>query len=215
MLMEIYNTLCNHYGQQHWWPGDSCDEIIIGAILTQNTNWQNVEKAINNLKNADCLSFEKLHALDTNALAALIRPAGYYNIKAGRIKNFLNWLFDNYNGSIETLENFDTDRLRQELLTVRGIGKETADSILLYAFARAVFVVDAYTWRIMSRHRLIEPDIDYEELRAFFEYNLPPDEKLFNEYHALLVRLGKENCKTKARCQNCPLEHLPHENQDI
>ena len=121
MLMEIYNTLYKHYGPQHWWPGDGCDEIIIGAILTQNTNWQNVEKAINNLKNASCLSFEKLHALDTDSLAALIRPAGYYNIKAGRIKNFLNWLFDNYNGSIETLENFDTDRLRQELLTVKGI----------------------------------------------------------------------------------------------
>ena len=213
-LMEIYNVLYNHYGPQYWWPGDGRDEIIIGAILTQNTNWQNVEKAINNLKNADCLSFEKLYALDTDALAGLIRPAGYYNVKAGRIKNFLNWLFDNYNGNIETLENFDTDRLRQEFLTVRGIGKETADSILLYAFARAVFVVDTYTWRIMSRHRLIEPETDYEQLREFFEYNLPHNEELFNEYHALLVRLGKENCRTRAGCADCPLRHLPHEVQE-
>ena len=210
-LMKIYKLLYNHYGAQHWWPGQERDEIIIGAILTQNTNWQNVEKAINNLKNADCLSVEKLHILDLETIANLIRPSGYYNVKAKRIKNFLEWLFDNYTGNLESLENLDTDRLREELLTVKGIGKETADSILLYAFERAVFVVDSYTWRIMSRHGLIDSDVEYEEVRALFEYNLTRDEKLFNEYHALLVRVGKEHCKTKANCLGCPLRHLPHD----
>lgn len=211
VLMEIYELLYNHYGPQQWWPGQSCDEIITGAILTQNTNWRNVEKAINNLKDADCLNVEKLHSLDVEVLAEFIRPAGYYNIKARRIKNFLDWLFCNYNGSLESLEEISTDRLREELLTVKGIGKETADSILLYAFDRAVFVVDAYTWRIMNRHQLIDSDIEYEEMRSLFEYNLARDEKLFNEYHALLVRLGKEHCKTKANCSGCPLRHLPHD----
>lgn len=210
-LMEIYELLYDHYGPQHWWPGEQCDEIIIGAILTQNTNWQNVEKAINNLKNTNCLSLDKLHALALEDFAQLIRPAGYYNIKAKRIKNFLDWLFDNYNGDLQTLENLNTDTLREELLTVKGIGKETADSILLYAFERPIFVIDRYTWRIMSRHRLIDSDIDYEELQGLFERNLPRNETLFNEYHALLVRLGKEHCKSKANCAKCPLKHLPHD----
>ncbi len=210
-LMEIYELLYDHYGPQHWWPGQSREEIIIGAILTQNTNWKNVEKAIANLKNANCLSIRQLHAIAIEALAELIRPAGYYNIKARRIKNFLDWLFNNYDGNLEKVEELDANRLREELLTVKGIGKETADSILLYAFGRAVFVVDTYSWRIVSRHRLIDPDSDYEELRELFEYNLPQDEKLFNEYHALLVRIGKEYCKTKANCTDCPLQHLPHD----
>ena len=210
-LMEIYNLLYDHYGPQHWWPGQSREEIIMGAILTQNTNWKNVEKAITNLKNANCMSIGQLHAIAPEALAELIRPAGYYNIKARRVKNFLDWLFDNYDGSLERVEELDTNRLREELLTVKGIGKETADSILLYAFGRTVFVVDTYTWRIMSRHRLVDPDIDYEELRDFFEHNLPQDEKLFNEYHGLLVRIGKEHCKTTANCTDCPLQHLPHD----
>ena len=210
-LTQIYELLYNHYGPQHWWPGNGCDEIIIGAILTQNTNWKNVEKAINNLKTAEKLSVEKLHSLEIETLAELIRPSGYYNIKAGRIKNFLDWLFENYNGSIENLQALDTERLREELLSVKGIGKETADSILLYAFERTVFVVDTYTWRVMSRHRLIDSDVDYEELRMLFECNLASDEKLFNEYHALLVRLGKEHCRGKANCANCPLQQLPHD----
>ena len=210
-LMEIYNLLYDHYGPQHWWPGQSREEIAIGAILTQNTNWKNVEKAITNLKEANCLGIEQLHAIAIESLAEIIRPAGYYNIKARRIKNFLDWLFDNFEGGLERVEELDTDRLREELLSVNGIGKETADSILLYAFGRAVFVVDTYTWRIMSRHRLIDPETDYEELRELFEYNLPQDEKLFNEYHALLVCIGKEYCKPKANCTKCPLRDLPHD----
>ena len=209
-LTEIYQLLYDAFGPQHWWPGQTRFEIITGAILTQNTNWANVEKAITNLKAADLLTPEKLHQLDVSQLAELIRPAGYYNIKAKRLKNFINWLFENYDGKLTNLENLDTDRLRAELLAVRGVGRETADSILLYAFDRPIFVVDAYTARIAFRHQLIEPDADYERLRELFQSNLPQDTKLFNEYHALLVRVGKEFCRPKARCPGCPLEKLPH-----
>ena len=209
-LTEIYQLLFDCFGPQHWWPGQTQFEIITGAILTQNTNWANVEKAIANLKSADCLSPERLYHLDVSQLAEFIRPAGYYNIKAKRLKNFINWLFDNYDGKPTNLENLDTGQLRAELLAINGIGRETADSILLYAFDSPIFVVDAYTARIASRHQLIEPDANYEQLRELFQSNLPQDTKLFNEYHALLVRAGKEFCKPKARCPGCPLEKLPH-----
>ena len=209
-LTEIYDLLFDRFGPQHWWPGQTQFEIITGAILTQNTNWTNVEKAITNLKSADCLTPEKLHNLDVSQLAELIRPAGYYNIKAKRLKNFINWLFDNYDGKPTSLETIDTGQLRTELLAINGIGRETADSILLYAFERPIFVVDAYTARIAFRHRLIQPDADYEQLRELFQSNLQQDTQLFNEYHALLVRAGKEFCKPKARCPGCPLEELPH-----
>jgi len=209
-LTEIYQLLFDRFGPQHWWPGQTQFEIVTGAILTQNTNWANVEKAIANLKAADLLTPEKLHQLDVSQLAELIRPAGYYNIKAKRLKNFINWLFDNYDGRLTNLENLDTDRLRAGLLAVRGIGPETADSILLYALNRPIFVVDTYTARIAFRHQLIEPDADYERLRELFQSNLPQDTQLFNEYHALLVKVGKEFCKPKAKCPGCPLEKLPH-----
>ncbi len=209
-LTEIYQLLFDSFGTQHWWPGETRFEIITGAILTQNTNWANVEKAITNLKSADCLTPEKLHRLDPAQLAELIRPAGYYNIKAKRLKNFIDWLFDNYDGELANLETIDTDRLREELLEIKGVGRETADSILLYAFDMPIFVVDAYTARIVCRHGLIAHDADYEQLREMFESNLPTDTQLYNEYHALLVKLGKEFCKPKARCTDCPLEKLPH-----
>ena len=209
-IIEIYQLLYNAFGPQHWWPGDTRIEIIAGAILTQNTNWSNVEKAINNLKSADCLNAEKLHRLELSRLAELIRPAGYYNIKAKRLKNFLDWFFENHDGKLTNLESLRTEQFREELLSVKGIGRETADSILLYAFKRPVFVVDAYTARITIRHKLIEPDADYEQLRDLFESNLPEDIQLFNEYHALLVRTGKEFCRPNAKCPACPLEKLPH-----
>ncbi len=209
-LTEIYQLLFDRFGPQHWWPGQTQFEIITGAILTQNTSWANVEKALTNLKSADCLTPEKLRRLDVSQLAEFIRPAGYYNIKAKRLKNFVNWLFDNYDGKLTNLESLDTDRLRAEFLSIRGIGHETADSILLYALNRAIFVVDAYTARIAFRHQLIEPDAEYEQLRELFQSNLPQDAQLFNEYHALLVRVGKEFCKPTARCPGCPLEKLPH-----
>ncbi|MHC4734554.1 MAG: endonuclease III domain-containing protein [Planctomycetota bacterium] len=209
-LNEIYQLLFDCFGPQHWWPGQTQFEIITGAILTQNTNWANVEKAIKNLKSADGLSPEKLYHLDVSQLAEFIRPAGYYNIKTKRLKNFINWLFDNYDGQLTNLETVDTGQLRAELLAINGIGYETADSILLYAFERPVFVVDAYTARIAFRHQLIEPDANYEQLRELFQSNLSEDTQLFNEYHALLVRVGKEFCKPRARCPGCPLEKLPH-----
>ncbi|MBL7106414.1 MAG: endonuclease III domain-containing protein [Phycisphaerae bacterium] len=209
-IMEIYQLLLDRFGQQHWWPGESEFEIMVGAILTQNTNWGNVEKAINNLKNANRLSPESLLKIQTAELAELIKPAGYYNIKAKRLKNFINWFFGQYNGKLEYLERVGTDTLREELLSIKGVGAETADSILLYALARNVFVVDTYTARIAARHQLIEPGADYEELQYLFESRLSSDTKLFNEYHALLVKLGKDYCKPKARCSNCPLKHLPY-----
>ena len=217
-LTEIYQLLFDAFGPQHWWPGETPFEVMTGAILTQNTSWINVEKAINNLKNANCLTPERLHTLDQQKLAELIRPAGYFNIKAKRLKNFINWLFENYDGQLENLKSINTNRLREELLRIKGVGYETADSILLYALDRPVFVVDAYTARIAIRHRLIAPEADYEQLRDLFESNLPKSRKgclsadvqLYNEYHALLVRLGKYFCKPKAKCSGCPLEKLPH-----
>ena len=209
-LIDIYQLLFNCFGPQHWWPGDTQLEIITGAILTQNTNWANVEKAITNLKSADLLSPDKLYDLNISQLAELIRPAGYYNIKAKRLKSFVSWLFDNYDGKLSNLEDLNTEKLRAELLAIKGIGHETADSILLYAFNRPIFVVDAYTARVAVRHRLIEPGADYEQLRELFQSNLPEDVQLFNEYHALLVKVGKEFCKPKAQCPGCPLEKLPH-----
>jgi endonuclease-3 related protein len=209
-LKTIYNMLLERFGPQRWWPGDSQFEIIIGAILTQNTSWTNVEKAISNLKKARLLEPEKLFKLPDEHLAELIKPAGYFNIKAKRLKNFLLRLFENYNGSLENLETLNTAQLREQLLDISGIGPETADSILLYAFDRPVFVVDAYTARIAARHHLIEPPFDYEQLQRVFASNLPEDVKLFNEYHALLVKCGKDFCRPKARCPGCPLETLPH-----
>jgi len=210
-LTKIYELLYEHYGPQHWWPGDGRFEIIVGAILTQNTNWQNVERAITNLKDADCLSPEKLYEMPVAELAELIRPAGYYNIKAKRLKNFMDWLFRSYDGNLNPLESLQTHSLRQQLLSVNGIGAETADSILLYAFGKTIFVVDAYTSRVMTRHCLIEQQAGYEQLRELFESNLPADAGLFNEYHALLVQVGKQHCKPKPLCRDCPLSCLPVE----
>ncbi|HAL45069.1 MAG: endonuclease [Planctomycetes bacterium GWF2_42_9] len=210
-IQQIYESLFKRFGPQFWWPGETKDEIIVGAILTQNTNWQNVEKAIANLKQASVMSLEKLHDLPQDEIAELIRPAGYYNIKAKRLKNFLNWLFETHNGSLEEIQAMRTDSLREELLSVNGVGRETADSILLYALEKPVFVVDAYTYRIATRHHLIEPECDYEQLRSLFEDNLETDVKLFNEYHALIVYAGKEFCRPRPKCSGCPLECLPHE----
>jgi endonuclease-3 related protein len=210
-LLEIYKLLFDSFGPQHWWPGKTRFEIIIGAILTQNTNWGNVKKAIANLKAAKRMTPEALHKLKQEQLAELIRPAGYFNIKAHRVKSFLDWLFESYDGKLKHLEQINTSQLREELLAVKGIGPETADSILLYAFERPVFVIDAYTARVMCRHYFIELGADYSQLQDLFQSNLPQDVKLFNEYHALLVRVGKDFCKPTAKCPACPLERLPHD----
>jgi len=209
-LNQIYRLLLERFGPQKWWPGETKFEVIVGAILTQNTNWNNVEKAIDNLRADNLLHPGKLHQLPQPRLAELIRPAGYYKVKAKRLKNFLDWLFDSYDGNIDNLRDLDTDLFKDELLAVKGIGPETADSILLYAFDRCVFVVDTYTARLAVRHQLIEPDIDYHQLQYLFESNLPQDIAMFNEFHALLVKVGKEFCRPKPRCSGCPLRDLPH-----
>ena len=171
-LHEIYELLRAAFGAQHWWPGETTFEIILGAILTQNTSWANVEKAITNLKAAGCLGPAALHALDVEAVEQLIRPAGYFRRKTKRVRNFVQWLFDEYGGDLDALAQVETRRLREELLAITGIGPETADSILLYALNRPVFVVDTYTARVMVRHGLVEPEVDYQSLQYLFEANL-------------------------------------------
>jgi endonuclease-3 related protein len=212
-LFDIYTRLYEQYGAQDWWPGETPFEIIVGAILTQNTNWKNVEKAIANLKNADCLTPEKLRGLPTQELAELIRPAGYFNIKAQRLKHFLDWLFENHDGMLELLEPLGLSILRDQLLGIKGIGPETADSICLYGFAKPIFVVDTYTARIFGRHGMIEAPSGYEQIQEMFHGDLEHDAALFNEFHALIVRVGKEYCKPKALCEECPLESLPHQTE--
>jgi endonuclease-3 related protein len=208
-VYEIYNILLNHFGPQGWWPGETQLEIMVGAVLTQNTNWSNVSKAIDNLKNENLMTFEKLHELPVESLAQKIKPAGYFNIKAARLKNLLNFIGTEYGGSLEDMFALEKQCLREEILTVKGIGPETADSILLYAGNKPVFVVDAYTHRIFTRHDLVSPEDGYYELQEYFMLSLPEDTALFNEYHALIVRLGKEFCKkSKPLCRQCPLGTL-------
>ncbi len=207
-LLDIYNTLYNHFGPQDWWPGDTPFEVAVGAILTQNTNWGNVEKAIINLKKEKALNAKTLNRMPHEQLASLIRPAGYFNIKAKRLKNFLSFLSNHHNGSMKRMSNDGVSALRQDLLGVNGIGPETADSILLYALGKPVFVIDAYTKRILERHNIVPGEITYHELQELFHNNLPRDLKLFNEYHALFVMLGKDYCKPKPKCSDCPLDIL-------
>jgi len=206
-IFEIYEILLDHFGPQGWWPGETPLEIMVGAVLTQNTNWSNVSKAIDNLKKENLLSFEQLQILPTEALAEKIQPAGYFNLKAARLKNLLNFIAREYNGSLEELFSVDMQTLRQQILTVKGIGPETADSILLYAGAKPVFVVDAYTHRIFTRHNIIAEEDGYYEIQEYCTLSLPEDVELFNQYHALIVRLGKEFCKkNRPLCNLCPLE---------
>ena len=211
-FLEIYQRLFAHFGPQSWWPGDTAIEIVVGAILTQNTNWTNVSKAITNLKNADLLNFASLDELDVTLLAELIRPSGYYNMKAVRLKNFFRMVRERYEGELDLLLGDSMRSARENLLSVRGIGPETADSILLYAGNHPVFVIDAYTYRIFLRHFLLSETSDYHEVQETFTDNLPQDVQLFNEYHALIVHLGKHFCKkTKPLCENCPLQDFPHQ----
>jgi endonuclease-3 related protein len=207
-LNEIYELLLEAYGPQNWWPAESPLEVMLGAVLTQNTNWLGVEKAIANLKHKNLLNPDKLQALATEDLARLIKPAGYFNLKARRLKNLIEFLAEAYSGDLETMGQTETGQLRKELLAVNGVGPETADSILLYALERPVFVVDTYTYRVMNRHGLVGEQVSYDELQELFTQHLPLDISLFNQYHALLVRVGKLHCQPKPRCQECPLEPL-------
>ena len=205
----FYHRLFTAFGPQGWWPGRTPLEIIVGAILTQNTNWKNVEKAIARLDTAGGLDWTVMLDIPVVQLAELIRPAGYYNVKAKRLKNFVAWLWETYEGDLELLRRQPLEALRAELLAINGIGPETADSILLYALGFTTFVVDAYTRRMLERHGLISADASYEDMRSLFQAKLAPDVARFNEYHALIVALGKSNCRPSPQCAGCPLEwHL-------
>ncbi len=207
-LLEIYKRLYRAFGPQHWWPGDTPFEVAVGAILTQNTNWGNVEKAINNLKKEKAMSAKAIHEMPLKKLASLIQPSGYFNIKAKRLKAFINFLMNDYYGSMERMRKEEVHSLRHKLLGVNGIGPETADSILLYALDKPIFVIDAYTKRVLSRHKILDNDESYDKFQELFHSSLGKDVKLFNEYHALFVRVGKIFCKTKPICEECPLEEM-------
>jgi endonuclease-3 related protein len=205
-LMKIYKKLFSAFGPQYWWPGNGPFEVMVGAILTQNTNWANVEKAINNIKKAGALSPFSISDMRGSRLAKLIRPAGYYNIKAKRLKSFVRYFVNTYSGSASKMKKAGTSALRIELLDINGIGPETADSMLLYALDKPQFVIDAYTKRILSRHGIMDLYDSYENFQELFHSKLQYDVRLFNEYHALLVRVGKEYCRPKPKCKGCPLE---------
>lgn len=204
-FMEIYRRMFERFGPLSWWPADTPFEVCVGAILTQNTAWTNVEKAIIALKQATIMTPAAVLDVEPEHLAQLIRPAGYFNIKSTRLKDFVSWLFLHHEGSLEHMFAGDWRILRADLLQVRGIGPETADSILLYAGGKPTFVVDTYTRRLFHRLGLLSERADYETTRALFMANLPADAALFNEYHALIVEQCKQFCRSKPRCDGCPL----------
>ncbi len=211
--LKIYDILRDKYGQMNWWPAESDFEVMIGAILTQNTAWTNVEKAINNLKTHNLLSFGAIYEIDPDLLKQHIKPSGYYNQKALKIKNFIDFTKKEYNLSVDLMKKEDTYVMRKKLLAISGIGEETADSILLYALKKPVFIIDAYTRRILERHNIIKDALSekYENLQRFFMVNIPPNSTnidLYNEYHALIVNTGKMFCKKTPQCNNCPLKEL-------
>lgn len=213
VFRRIYDRLYAFFGPQQWWPGETPLEVMIGAVLTQNTNWANVEKAIGNLKDAGLLSFPLLLDLPRSRLADYIRPSGYYNVKATRLKNLLQMIVEKYEGELELFFADSLENSRLNLLSVKGVGPETADSILLYAANHPVFVIDTYTHRVFSRHQLVPEESDYETLQEEFLGRLPEDVSLFSEYHALIVAVAKEFCKKKQpRCRECPLQGVEEEN---
>lgn len=203
--MDVHDRLLEAFGPQDWWPGDTPFEVMVGAVLTQNTAWTNVERAIDRLRAAGCLDAQSILDCDETTLPDLIRPSGYFNIKADRLRHLCRWYLSH--GGYDRLKDRNTDDLRRDLLAVKGVGPETCDDILLYAFHRPVFVVDAYTVRIFTRLGLIDDDPGYELLRNGIENALPSDVRLFNEYHALIVQLGKNTCRPQPTCTNCPLHH--------
>ncbi len=205
VLLLMYKRLLEYFGPQHWWPAETRFEVIVGAILTQNTNWGNVEKAIERMRLAGCLDPAALRDIAEDRLAEFVRPAGYFNIKARRLKNFMHFFYKEYDGNISEMKKEPINILRKKLLSVNGIGPETADSILLYALDKPIFVVDAYTRRLLLRHRIIAADTDYDDIQNVFMSRLPHNVDMFNEYHALIVRLGKDFCKTTPVCEKCPL----------
>lgn len=210
IIREFYERLFAAYGPQHWWPGDTQVEIVVGAVLTQNTNWKNVEYAIENLKRANVLDWSSLRDISVTALAEHIRPSDYYNIKTKRLKHLVHWIWEQHGGDLSELSRIPIAEARAQLLAVNGIGPETADSILLYALGRPIFVIDAYTRRILRRHGLASDATNYDAMQEMFRQALSTDADLFNEYHALIVRLAKEQCRVKANCAKCPLAFHTH-----
>ena len=215
-LRAFYDAMLKAYGPQGWWPAETEFEMIVGAILTQNTSWTNVERALANLKREALLTPAALEAVPIERLAEVIRPAGYFNIKARRLKNFIHMLSTGFGGSLDALFGLSTGTLRETVLGVKGIGPETADSIVLYAAGRPVFVVDAYTARILYRHGLIDEDAGYDDIQSLAHGSLADDAAVFQEYHALLVAVGKRQCKKRApQCVGCPLQQYLEAGQPV
>ncbi|MFQ5729994.1 MAG: endonuclease III domain-containing protein [Waddliaceae bacterium] len=208
VVLEIYRKLYTAFGPQHWWPAETPFEVIVGAILTQNTAWRNVEKAISHLREKDLLRLEAIHLIPENALAESIRPSGYYNLKAHRLKELVAFIYRTYDGQLDRMFSKEGSIIRKALLSVNGLGPETVDSILLYAGEIPFFVVDAYTRRIGSRHRLFDERAAYQEIQDYFMTHLPHESTILNEYHALLVKTAKDFCKKKPGCSGCPLNTL-------
>jgi endonuclease-3 related protein len=213
--MKIYRKLYGAFGSLHWWPGETPFEVMVGAILTQNTSWRNVEKAIQRLKEKRALGIRRIHQLKTGELASLIRSSGYYRVKADRLKAFVDFLVVEYRGDLKRMRREDLAESRRKLLGVKGIGPETADSILLYGLKKPIFVIDAYTKRILSRHRIVSEKASYEEIQDLFMDHLPLDERLFNEYHALFVHAGKTLCRKTPKCDLCPLKGMEDRAESI
>ena len=213
ILLNIYETLLNEYGSQNWWPADTPFEVMVGAILTQNTSWIGVEKAIANLKEIDAISPGALLEMDLQHLERAVRPSGYFRQKAERLQVLSRFLLDKYGGDLSSMSSLSTGQLREELLALKGVGPETADSILLYALGHPMFVIDAYTVRLFSRLGLLaglgDEKVKYHDLQALFMDNLELDAALFNEYHALIVRHCKESCSKRAPlCEWCCLSTI-------
>lgn len=205
-LTEMYHLMLRHFGPQGWWPAEGPLEMMVGAVLTQNTNWGNVERAVENLRREGLLDVQRLHDIPPEALAACIRPAGYFNVKAGRLKNLVRFVVEHYQGDLNLMLRETPGTLRHGLLAVKGIGPETADSIVLYAGHHPFFVVDAYTHRILARHHMIDEEASYHDIQELMTDALPVDVSLFQEFHALIVRTGKECCRKTPRCDTCPVQ---------
>ncbi len=205
ILHRYYDLMVDHFGPTNWWPGDSAFEIAVGAILTQNTAWRNVEKALANLKGKDLMSPRAVLDCRSPRLETALKPSGFFRVKARRLRSFCAFLVQGYGGSMSRLADQPLDTLRAQLLEVHGIGPETADDIILYACEQPVFVVDAYTRRILSRHGHVEPEVGYEELRALFEKHLDKDVALYKDYHGQIVWTGNTYCRSKPNCESCPL----------
>lgn len=208
LLQNVHDRLLERYGPQHWWPGATPLEIMIGAVLVQNTTWKNAAKAIENLREAGLLDLERLQTTSTLELSRLLVPAGYYRQKTRRLRGLIEFIADQYGGSLTAMFETPLATLREQLLTINGIGPETADAILLYAGGLPAFVVDTFAARVLKRHGWIEPEADYYAIQQWFESQLERDAALFNEYHALLVRVGNEHCGKQPLCRGCPLEEL-------